>query len=50
MKFTLIWILGVSFLASVPPGVQTQNAPVGEVTKLAGLLTEAEKNSSLKSV
>jgi len=45
MKFSSVWILGASFLVFPAPGVRAQNAPVGEATKLADLLTEAEKNN-----
>ena len=45
MKFTLIWILGVSLLAFAPPRACAQDAPVGEATKLTDLLSEAEKNN-----
>jgi outer membrane protein TolC len=45
MKFTSIWILGVSLLAFAAPRARAQDAPVGEGTKLTDLLTEAEKNN-----
>jgi outer membrane protein, heavy metal efflux system len=45
MKFTLIWILGVSLLAFAAPRARAQEAPVGEATKLTDLLSEAEKNN-----
>ena len=45
MKFTTVWILGVSLLIFAAPNVRAQNAPAGEPTTLADLLTEAEKNN-----
>jgi len=45
MKFTSIWILGVSLLVFAPPRARAQDAPVGKVAKLTDLLTEAEKNN-----
>jgi outer membrane protein TolC len=45
MKFTSIWILGVSLLVFAAPRARAQDAPVGKATKLTDLLTEAEKNN-----
>ena len=45
MKFTSVWILGVSLLVIAAPRVRAQGASAGEPTKLADLLTEAEKNN-----
>jgi len=45
MKFTSVWILGVSLLVFPASGVRAQNASAGEPTLLADLLTEAEKNN-----
>ena len=45
MKFTTVWILGISLLLFSAFCAHAQNAPAGEVTKLADLLTEAEKNN-----
>jgi len=45
MKFTSVWILGVSLLLFQGSGLRAQNAAVVEATKLADLLTEAEKNN-----
>ena len=45
MKFTTVWILGVSLLLFSAFGAHAQNAPAGEATKLADLLTEAERNN-----
>jgi outer membrane protein TolC len=45
MKFTSIWILGVSLLVFPAPRARAQDAPVGKATKLTDLLTEAEKNN-----
>jgi cobalt-zinc-cadmium efflux system outer membrane protein len=45
MKFTSVWILGVSLLVFPAAGLRAQNASAGEPTKLADLLTEAEKNN-----
>jgi cobalt-zinc-cadmium efflux system outer membrane protein len=45
MKFTSIWILGVSLLVFVPPRVCAQDASAGQPTTVADLLTEAEKNN-----
>jgi outer membrane protein TolC len=46
MKFTSIWILGVSLLVFAAPRARAQDAPVGKATKLTDLLIEAEKNNS----
>jgi outer membrane protein TolC len=46
MKFTSIWILGVSLLVFAAPRARAQDAPVGKATKLTNLLIEAEKNNS----
>lgn len=45
MKFTSVWILGVSLLAFAALSARAQDAPVSEATKLTDLLTEAEKNN-----
>jgi len=45
MKFTSVWILGVSLIVFPAFRVCAQNASAGEPTKLAGLLIEAEKNN-----
>ncbi len=45
MKFSSVWILGVSLLVFSAPNVRAQNASVGEPTTLADFLTEAEKNN-----
>ena len=45
MKFSSVWILGVSLLVFAAPSVHAQNASAGEPTNLADLLTEAEKNN-----
>jgi outer membrane protein TolC len=45
MKFTSIWILGVSLLVFAAPRARAQDAPVGKATKLTDLLIEAEKNN-----
>ncbi len=45
MKFTSVWILGVSLIVFLAFRVCAQNASAGEPTKLAGLLIEAEKNN-----
>jgi outer membrane protein TolC len=45
MKFTSIWILGVSLLIFAAPRARAQDAPVGKATKLTDLLIEAEKNN-----
>jgi len=45
MKFTSVWILGVSLLLFQGSGLRAQDAAVVEATKLADLLTEAEKNN-----
>jgi len=45
MKFTSIWILGVSLLVFAAPRARAQDAPVGKATKLTDLLAEAEKNN-----
>jgi cobalt-zinc-cadmium efflux system outer membrane protein len=43
MKFTSVWILGVSLLVLAAPRARAQRAPVGEATNLTDLLTEAER-------
>ena len=45
MKFTSIWILGVSLLVFAAPRARAQDTPVGGAAKLTDLLTEAEKNN-----
>ncbi|MGB7846074.1 MAG: TolC family protein [Candidatus Acidiferrum sp.] len=45
MKFTLVWIFGISTFVFPTSGARAQDAPTGEPTKLAGLLSEAEKNN-----
>lgn len=45
MKFISVWILGVSLLAFAALRARAQDATAGETTKLADLLTEAEKNN-----
>jgi len=45
MKFTLVWIFGVSLLVFAAPRLRARNASAGEPTILADLLTEAEKNN-----
>jgi cobalt-zinc-cadmium efflux system outer membrane protein len=45
MKFTSVWILGVSLLGFAAPGVRAQNISAGEPTTLADLLSEAEKDN-----
>jgi outer membrane protein TolC len=45
MKFTSIWILGVTLLVFAAPRARAQDAPVGKATKLTDLLIEAEKNN-----
>lgn len=45
MKFTSVWILGVSLFVIAAPRVRAQGASAGEPTKLADLLTEVEKNN-----
>jgi outer membrane protein, heavy metal efflux system len=45
MKFTSVWILGVSLLLFVTPRVCAQDTSAGHPTTLADLLTEAEKNN-----
>ena len=45
MKFTSFWILVVFLLVFAASNVRAQNAPAGEPTKLADLLTEAEHNN-----
>ena len=42
MKFSSIWILGVSLLVFAAPVLHAQSTSVGEPTKLADLLIEAE--------
>ncbi len=45
MKFSLVWILGVSLLILAAPRVPAQNAAIMQPAALAELLTEAEKNN-----
>ena len=45
MKFTAVWILGVSLLAFSAHSVSAQSTSLPEPTKLVDLLTEAEKNN-----
>ena len=45
MKFTSAWILGVSLIVLATPSVRAQNDLARGNTKLADLLTEAEKNN-----
>jgi len=45
MKFTTVWIFGVSLLVFAAPRARAQAAPVREAANLADLLTEAEKNN-----
>jgi cobalt-zinc-cadmium efflux system outer membrane protein len=45
MKFTSAWILGVSLIVLATPSVRAQNDLARGNTKLADLVTEAEKNN-----
>lgn len=45
MKFTSVWILGISFLLFVRPSLGAQSNSAEGPTTLADLLTEAEKNN-----
>lgn len=45
MKFSTVWILGVSLLLFFAFGAHAQNARAEESAKLADLLTEAERNN-----
>jgi cobalt-zinc-cadmium efflux system outer membrane protein len=45
MKFSSVWILGISLLIFGAFSVRAQNASAGQPTTLADLLTEAEKNN-----
>ncbi len=45
MKFTSVWIFGVSLLVFPSPRIRAQDASVGQPATLADLLTEAEKNN-----
>jgi cobalt-zinc-cadmium efflux system outer membrane protein len=45
MKFSSVWIFGVSLFVFAAPNVCAQNASAEEPTTLADLLTEAEKNN-----
>ena len=45
MKFTSVGILGVSLLVFTAPRTRAQDVPVEKVTKLADLLTEADRNN-----
>jgi outer membrane protein, heavy metal efflux system len=45
MKFTSVWILGVSLLVFAGPSVRAQDPSAGQPAMLADLLTEAEKSN-----
>lgn len=45
MKFTSVWILGVSLLAFAAPSVRAQSSSAEPPTTLADLLAETEKNN-----
>jgi cobalt-zinc-cadmium efflux system outer membrane protein len=45
MKFHSLWIWGASLLVFAAPGVRAQVPPAQQLTPLADLLTEAEKNN-----
>ena len=45
MKFSSVWILGVSLLVFAAPSVRAQSSSAEQPATLADLLTEAEKNN-----
>ena len=45
MKFTSVWILGVTLFVMAAPRARAQDASAREPTTLADLLTEVEKNN-----